>query len=151
MRTSRMMLSIRKISVAIALALVLELPLLGKVAIDFDPNVDFSKYKAFAYVGGVEKLAMMPLNPDLINNRVHRMVVRELTTKGLREVQPGQDPDLVVRYWANSTQQVNLAAMGQLRALWPVHRLLLGLDLYHGIAQQHAQGFLDRGFDRPQE
>jgi uncharacterized protein DUF4136 len=36
----------------------------------------------------------------------------ELTKKGWREVQPGEDPDLVVRYWANSTQRVNLAEMG---------------------------------------
>jgi len=35
------MLSVRKISIAIAFAAVLELPLLGKVTIDFDPNVDF--------------------------------------------------------------------------------------------------------------
>lgn len=102
----------RKISVAIALALVLCSPVVGKVAIDFDPNVDFSKFETFAYIGGVENLVMMQLNPDLINNRIHRMVVRELTKKGLREVQPDHNPDLVVRYWANSSQQVNLAAMG---------------------------------------
>ena len=92
-----MTLSVRKISMAIALALVPGLPLLGKVTVDFDPNVDFSKYKTFAYTGGVENLVMMQLNSGLINNRIHRMVVRELTKKGLREVQPGQDPDLVVR------------------------------------------------------
>lgn len=102
----------RKLSVAIALVLVFARPAAGKVAIDFDPNVNFSKYKTFAYIGGVENLVMMQLNPDLINNRIHRMVVRELTKKGLREVQPDQNPDLVVRYWANSSQQVNLAAMG---------------------------------------
>jgi len=43
---------------------------------------------------------MMQLNSDLINNRIYRMVVRELAKKGLREVQPGQNRDLVVRYWA---------------------------------------------------
>ena len=84
----------------IALALVLGLPMLGNVTV-FDPNVDFSKYKTFAYIGGVENLVMIHLNPDLINNRIHRnrihrMVVRELAKEGLREVQ-GQDPDLVVR------------------------------------------------------
>jgi hypothetical protein len=67
----------------------------------------------------VENLVMMQLNPDLINNRFHRMVVRELAKKGLREVQPGQNPDLVVRYWANSSQQVNLAAMGNWGAYGP--------------------------------
>ena len=80
----------------IALALVLGLPMLGKVTVDFDPNVDFSKYKTFAYIDGVENLVMIHLNPDLINDRIHRMVVRELAKEGLREVQ-GQDPDLVVR------------------------------------------------------
>jgi hypothetical protein len=67
----------------------------------------------------VENLVMMQLNPDLINNRFHRMVVREPAKKGLREVQPGQNPDLVVRYWANSSQQVNLAAMGNWGAYGP--------------------------------
>jgi hypothetical protein len=84
---------------------------------------------------------MMQLNPDLINNRIHRMVVRELTKKGLREVQPAQDPDLVVRYSANSTQQVNLAAMGNWR-LMARTSALIGLDLYDGIGQQHARGLL---------
>lgn len=69
MRTSPMMLSVRRISIAIALALMLGMPLASKVTVDFDPNVDFSKYKTFAYIGGVENLVMMPLNPDLINNR----------------------------------------------------------------------------------
>jgi hypothetical protein len=45
---------------------------------------------------------MLQLNPELINDRVHRALRRELTKKGLREVQPNESPDLVVRYWANS-------------------------------------------------
>ena len=80
----------------------------AKMAIDFNPNLDFSKYKTFAYIGGVESLVRMQLNPELLNNRMHRAVVRELTAKGLREVQPEEDPDLVVRYWveAESNAQV---------------------------------------------
>jgi hypothetical protein len=80
----------------------------GKMAIDFNPNLDFSKYKTFAYIGGVESLVRLQLNPDLLNNRMHRAVVRELTAKGLREVQPEENPDLVVRYWveAESNAQV---------------------------------------------
>ena len=80
----------------------------AKMAIDFNPNLDFSKYKTFAYIGGVESLVRLQLNPELLNNRVHRAVVRELTAKGLREVQPEENPDLVVRYWveAESNAQV---------------------------------------------
>ena len=78
------------------------------MAIDFNPNLDFSKYKTFAYIGGVESLVRLQLNPELLNNRMHRAVVRELTAKGLREVQPEENPDLVVRYWveAESNAQV---------------------------------------------
>ena len=80
----------------------------AKMATDFNPNLDFSKYKTFAYIGGVESLVRMQLNPELLNNRMHRAVVRELTAKGLREVQPEENPDLVVRYWveAESSAQV---------------------------------------------
>jgi Domain of unknown function (DUF4136) len=84
----------------------------AKMAIDFNPNLDFSKYRTFAYIGGVESLVRMQLNPALLNNRMHRAVVRELTAKGLREVQPEENPDLVVRYWveAESNAQVTSTA-----------------------------------------
>jgi hypothetical protein len=62
---------------------------------------------------------MLQLNPELINDRVHRAVQRELTKKGLREVQPSENPDLVVRYWANSQVQVNVAATGNWRPNGP--------------------------------
>ncbi|HUL17552.1 MAG TPA: DUF4136 domain-containing protein [Terriglobales bacterium] len=80
----------------------------AKMATDFNPNLDFSKYKTFAYLGGVESLVRMQLNPELLNNRIHRAVVRELSGKGLREVRPEENPDLVVRYWveAESNAQV---------------------------------------------
>src|SRR6476661_10702824 len=90
--------------------LLFAIPAAAKVATDFDPNLDFSKYKTFAYIGGVENLDRMQLNPDLLNNRIHRAVTRELTAKGLREVTPEENPDLVVRYWANSQMDVNVGA-----------------------------------------
>src|SRR5215471_19170258 len=74
----------------------------AKMAIDFNPNLDFSKYKTFAYIGGVESLVRMQLNPELLSNRIHSAVVRELTAKGLREVQPQENPDLAVRYWVEA-------------------------------------------------
>lgn len=78
------------------------LPANAKVAIDFDPNLDFSKYKTFAYIGGQEQLQRLQLNPDQFNNQIHGAVVRELTAKGLREVQLEGNPDLVVRYWVET-------------------------------------------------
>jgi hypothetical protein len=92
--------------------LAVALPTMAKVEVDFNPNLDFSQFKTYAYIGGVEHLVMMQLNPELINDRVHRAVQRELNKKGLREVQPTENPDLVVRYWASSQVQLNVAATG---------------------------------------
>ena len=82
----------------------------AKVTTDFNPKLDFSKYQTFAYIGGVESLVRMQLNPELLNNRIHRAVVRELTAKGLREVQPEENPDLVVRYWVEAESNVLVAS-----------------------------------------
>lgn len=102
------------VSVLLILAGLLAVsPLFGKTVVDFDPGLDFSKFKTFAYIGGVENLLMFEVNPALVSDRVHRAVNRELTKKGLREVQPGQNPDLVVRFWANPSKQVNVATMGE--------------------------------------
>jgi uncharacterized protein DUF4136 len=90
----------------------LALSVAAKTTIDFDPSVDFSKFKTFAYIGGVENLVAIQINPDLINIRFHHMVVRELEKKGLHEVNPSQNPDLIVRYWANPETSVDVAVMG---------------------------------------
>ena len=55
----------------------------AKITIDFDPRIDFSKFKTFAYLGGVENLVSIQMNPDLI-----------------------------VRYWANPETQVDVTVMG---------------------------------------
>ena len=104
--------SVRLLIIAVLVVLLCPMAISAKMAIDFNPDLDFSKYKTFAYIGGVESLVRMQLNPELLNNRMHRAVVRELTAKGLREVQPEENPDLVVRYWveAESNAQVTGSA-----------------------------------------
>lgn len=94
------------------LAMLLAPQARAKMNVDFNPNLDFSKYKTFAYIGGVEHLVMLQLNPDEIRNNVHEAVARELTKRGLKEVKRDEHPDLVVRYFANSESQVNFAATG---------------------------------------
>lgn len=84
----------------------------AKSAIDFDPNLDFSKFKSFAYLGGVEHLAMLPLNPDQIRDEIHTAVSRELQKRGLKEVKADENPDLVVRYWVNTQSDVDYAPTG---------------------------------------
>jgi hypothetical protein len=88
------------------LTLILAPRAIAKKNVDFDPGLDFSKFKTFAYIGGVNTLEFRQLNPDYISDRVHAGVSQALTGRGLREVKPEQRPDLVVRYWANSQSQI---------------------------------------------
>ena len=84
----------------------------AKTNIDFNPDLDFSKFKTFAYIGGVEQLVMLQVNPNEIRDRIHEAVARELSKRGLKEVKRDENPDLVVRYFANSESEVNVAATG---------------------------------------
>ena len=85
---------------------------MAKMNFDFDPNLDFSQFKTFAYIGGVNTLEFRQLDPNLISNQVHAGVSKALTQRGLKEVKPDQQPDLVVRYMANSQSKLVSAAVG---------------------------------------
>ena len=87
----------------------LAIPAAAKTQIDFNPGINFEQFKTFAYLGGVNQLVMLQLNPDLINERVHRTVAQQLTAKGMREVKSTENPDLVVRYWATSTKDADVS------------------------------------------
>ena len=105
----------RKIAAAVSLfllTLILAPRVMAKINVDFDPTLDFSKFKTFAYIGGVNTLEFRQLNPNLISDRVHAGVSQALTARGLKEAKPDQQPDLVVRYWANSQSQIMSPAVG---------------------------------------
>jgi hypothetical protein len=112
------------------LLLLSALPAAAKLAVDFNPNLDFSKFKTFAFIGGVEQLVRMQVNPDQLNNRIHRAVTRELTSKGLREVKPEENPDLVVRYWVNSEKDVNVAGSANWGVYGPYYGYHWGFVYY---------------------
>jgi Domain of unknown function (DUF4136) len=117
------------------LALMLASPALPKTLVDFDPNLDFSKFKTFAYLGGVEHLTMMPLNPDQIRDEIHEAVTRELTKRGLKEVNPNQHPDFAVRYWVNTQAEGNYAPTGD----WNGFALYIGDYWAYTIDLMNAQ------------
>jgi hypothetical protein len=85
---------------------------MAKKGVDFDPGLDFSKYKSFAYIGGVNTLEFRQLNPNYITDKVHAAVSQSLIQRGLKEVKPDEQPDLVVRYWANSQSQIVSPSLG---------------------------------------
>jgi len=85
---------------------------MGKKGVDFDPGLDFSKYKSFAYIGGVNTLEFRQLNPNYITDKVHAAVSQSLIQRGLKEVKSDEQPDLMVRYWANSQSQIVSPSLG---------------------------------------
>jgi len=101
-----MRIQVRFAALACSLALS-AVPVRAKSTVDFNPDLDFSKYKTFAYIGGVEHLTMQQVNPYLIRDTVHAAVAKELLGHGLVEVPVQNNPDLVVRYRAESNTQVN--------------------------------------------
>src|SRR5271165_854277 len=58
------------VRLALLSLLLFAVPAAAKIVVDFDPGVEFSKFKTFAYIGGVDSLVTMQINPDLIKNRV---------------------------------------------------------------------------------
>jgi len=81
---------------------------------------------------------MLQVNPDLINNRIHRAISRGLTKNGLREVQPGENPDLVVRYWVNTSQEVNISVLGSWGPYGPYIGSYWGL-IYNDVSATSAR------------
>jgi hypothetical protein len=115
MRKGRKHSSHHKVAATISLFLLILIlaPLaMARINFDFDPNLDFSQFKTFAYIGGVNTLEFRQLDPNLISNQVHAGVSKALTQRGLKEVRPDQQPDLVVRYLANSQSKLVSAAVG---------------------------------------
>jgi len=139
-----------RVRIGLLVLLMAGLPAMAKVEVDFNPDLDFSQFKTYAYIGGVEHLVMLQLNPELINDRVHRAVQRELTKKGLREVQPSENPELV----ALLGKQPGAGECGsdwQLGALWVLPGNVLGISVRHHERFEHARRHAGAGSDRREE
>jgi hypothetical protein len=101
--------NLTKAALLILMFTFLPAPARAKSNVDLNPNLDFTKYKTFAFIGGVEHLAMMQVNPNQLRDTIHDSASRALTQCGLKEVRRDENPDLVVRYLAESNTQLNYA------------------------------------------
>ncbi|MDF0651123.1 MAG: DUF4136 domain-containing protein [Nitrospira sp.] len=69
------------------------------VKTDFDPAVDFSRFKTFAFTGLTDLNKTGVLDNSLMRHRLETMIDRELRQKGLTQTSLDQHPDLLVHYW----------------------------------------------------
>jgi hypothetical protein len=78
------------------------------VKTDFDPSVDFSRFRTFAFMGLSELNGGDVFDNSLTRKRIESMVGQELTNKGLQQVNLAEHPNLLVHYWlgAQVKQQI---------------------------------------------
>lgn len=78
-----------------------------KITMEFDQNVDFSKFKTFAIRGRELNSQNPALNSDLVKKRIEADIEKYLTAKGLTEVTSGPS-DLNVRYHFGSARRTEV-------------------------------------------
>jgi hypothetical protein len=79
-----------------------------KVSIEFDEQVNFSKFKTFAIRDGQLNSRNPALNGELVKKRIDRAIERDLTARGL--VMVTEKSDLNVRYQFGSARKVETEA-----------------------------------------
>jgi len=82
------------------------------VRTDFDPSVDFTRFKTFAFGGLTDINKAGILDNSLTRKRIESIVARELTAKGLRQAELDQNPDLSVHYWIGVKEKQKVENIG---------------------------------------
>jgi hypothetical protein len=96
---------------AAALVVLGTVALAQSVTYDFDRAANFSRYKTYAWVRGTN------LADTLNHNRIVRAVDAQLSEKRFSQVQPGDNPDVLVAYHASfdTNLQINGSGWGGYR------------------------------------
>jgi Domain of unknown function (DUF4136) len=79
--------------------------LAGEAKNDFDPNVDFSQFKTFAFIGGIDIEKSGWLDEPEMHERFKNFISGALETRGLAEVPLDQKHSLAVRFWVARRQK----------------------------------------------
>jgi len=103
---------------------VLIIPLLSAITLfasdahsDFDPDVNFSKFKTFSFIGGHELENSGILANPATRERIKNFISGVMETRGLMEVPPDENPTLDVRYWVSVRQKQDITDVTR-PAMW---------------------------------
>ncbi|MDR6301876.1 DUF4136 domain-containing protein [Mesonia maritima] len=95
-------MNLKKLFAPLAFLLVLTSCSSVRVATDYDREVDFTKYRSFAfYKPGIDKADVS----DLDKKRILRAIERELLAKGFTK---SQEPDMLVSIFTKTEENVNI-------------------------------------------
>jgi Domain of unknown function (DUF4136) len=84
----------------------------GNATNDFDPDVDFTQYKAFTIIGGLDPAHSGWLDEPDMHERFKNFVSGALETRGLVEVPVGDKASLAVRFWVARRQKEDVTVTG---------------------------------------
>ncbi len=82
------------------------------VKTDHDPTADFTTLTTFTFVGLAESEKGGIHDNSLMHKRIESAVARELTGKGLRQVDLNQPSDLLVYYWVSTKEKQQIQSTG---------------------------------------
>lgn len=89
---------------------------------DYDPTVDFAKYRTFAIGEGQDLGKTGLLDNALTRRRVVSLIQTRLSARGLREVPLDANPDLRVDYWVGVQEKQQVSSAPATRYPAPVYR-----------------------------
>lgn len=82
------------------------------VKTDHDPTADFMRFKTFTFVGLADSEKGGIHDNSLTHKRIEAAVARELTGKGLQQVNLNEQPDLLVYYWYSTQEKQQIQSTG---------------------------------------
>lgn len=71
----------------------------AEVQTDFDPGIDFTRFKTYCFIKGLELEKNGLLKDPEVRERFKNLIAGVLDPRGLREVPRDEKYDLAVRYW----------------------------------------------------
>lgn len=77
----------------------------GDVKTDFNPDIDFTVHKTFAFVAGVETTKTGLLADPVMRERLKNFIAGAMELRGMKEVPRDQKYSLAVRYWVARQQK----------------------------------------------
>lgn len=82
------------------------------VKTDYDPSVDFGRFRSFTFAGLTDLNQGGVLNNSLTRKRIETIIARALVQKGLQQVALDEHPDLLVHYWVGIKEKQRIESTG---------------------------------------
>ena len=143
------------LTLCIAAAVLTAAPCLaGNVKNDFDPDVDFSRYHTFSFIGGKDIGRSGWLDDPDMRERFKNFISGALEMRGLKEVPKDENFSLAVRYWVARRQKQDVTVIDYGPSMmWggypPYWTGAWGYSYEEYVVTNYIQGTLGGRSDRP--